>query len=186
MILSKRRCSDRLELSTGECRLEDIGCIDGAAFGRTGAHNVVEFVNEQDHRVTRRLHLGEELLHPVLKFATILGPGHQTRNVQGDDALVLEKFRHVARRYLPREALNNSRLAHTGIANEDWVVLRPPQQDLQETLCLLLSSNDGVQFPLACHLGQIAAVLVERGSLRSLPRLMARTCRLGRMLGPSK
>ncbi|KAJ6436186.1 6-phosphogluconolactonase [Purpureocillium lavendulum] len=57
---------------------------------------------------------------------------------------LLQVVRDVAVDYPLRETFDDCRLADTGLANEDGVVLGSPRQNPHDSANLLLSANDGV------------------------------------------
>ena len=59
------------------------------------------------------------------------------------------------------QALDDGRLAHAGLADEDRVVLRPTGQHLDDPADLLVPADDRVHLPLTGQLGEVAAVLLE-------------------------
>ena len=71
------------------------------------------------------------------------------------------------------DALDDRRLAHARVADEDRVVLRPPREDLDRLLDLVGAPDDRIELALARHLRQVAAVLVECGRLARLARATA-------------
>ena len=65
---------DRAQLAAGQRWLEQIGCI--VLPGRpAGADHGVGFINEQDDRLRRTLHLGDHLLEPIFELTLDAGAG---------------------------------------------------------------------------------------------------------------
>ena len=79
--------ADDLHLSAGQRGLHDVGGVHGAV-GIPRAHDVVNFVNEQDH-VAGAAHFGQQALDPLLELAPELGAGHKGGQVQQVNFLVL-------------------------------------------------------------------------------------------------
>ena len=82
--------------------------------------------------------------------------------VEGEEPLPSQAFRHVAFDDAAGEALDDSRLAHTGLADKDGVVLGPPREDLDDPADFLVPADDRVELALAGLLGQVTPVLLER------------------------
>src|SRR5262249_3154904 len=68
-----------------------------------------------------------------------------------------------------REALDDGGLADAGLAQEDRVILGTTTQDLDDSLDLVGSPDDGVELALPGQLGQVAAEAVQGGRLGLLP-----------------
>ena len=96
----------------------------------------------------QRLHLVDEALHPALKLAPELGPGHQSREIQEINLLIPELKGHLSLSNPLGQALGNGGLAHAGLANEAGVVLLAAVQDLDDPLRLRVPARPpGPAFP---------------------------------------
>ncbi len=168
-VLVHRGRADRLDLATGERRLEDRGGIDGA-LGGAGADQVVELVDEQ-HDVAALGDLLHHLLEPLLELAAVLRAGDERREVERVDLLVLEELRDLALGDPRGEPLDDCGLADPRLADEDGIVLRAAGEDLHDPLDLRLAADHGVQLCLGRELREVAAELVEQ--LRGLLTLAA-------------
>ena len=124
----------------------------------------VELVDEQD-RVVGVAKLLDDLLEPLLELAAVLGAGHEGADVEGQDALVEQDVRDVARDDAMGEALGDGGLAHAGLADQCRVVLGLPAEDLDDPLDLLLAADHRVQLVGAGGLGEVDAERVHRGGL---------------------
>ena len=125
-VLVEGRRADALELAAGERRLEDVGGVD-RALGRAGPDERVQLVDEED-RVVRVAELLDDLLEALLELAAVLGAGDERPDVEGQDALVEQRLRHVAADDPMGEALGDRGLADAGLADEGGVVLRAPRR----------------------------------------------------------
>src|SRR5215210_293568 len=159
-VFVERGRANRLELATGERRLEDAGRVD-RALGGAGADEVVELVDEQDD-VAALGDLLHHLLEALLELAAVLRARHERGQVERVDLLVLQQLRHLAVRDQLGEALDHGGLAHARLADQDRVVLLAAREDLHDPLDLGLAAHDRVQLALGGELGQIAAELVEQ------------------------
>lgn len=73
-IFIQRRRTHALQLTPTQRRLDDIARVH-RALRRTGTHNRVQLVDEQDH-ILAAPNFVHDRLDPFLKLATILGPRH--------------------------------------------------------------------------------------------------------------
>src|SRR3954463_12229633 len=182
-VLVERGRADRLQLATGEGRLEDAGRVDRALRG-TCADEVVELVDEQDD-VAALGDLLHHLLEALLELAAVLRARHEGRQVERVDLLVLEQLRHVAVGDPLGQALDDGGLADAGLAHQDGVVLGTAGEDLHDPLDLGLATDDRVELALGRQLGQVAPELVEqlRGLLALALSAAARRARTGACAG---
>ena len=82
----------------------------------------MDLVDHQDD-VAQLFDLVDEALHPLLKLAPELSPGHQRRQVEEVDLLIPQLEGHIPRNDPLGQALGNGGLAHAGLADETGVVL---------------------------------------------------------------
>ena len=153
--------ADHAKFAASEHRLEHVAGVH-RTFGRAGADHGVHLVDEGDHLAVRLGDLLEHGLQAFLELTAVLRAGQHRRQVQGDDPLVLEAFGDVAFDDAPGQAFDDRRLADTGFADEDRVVLRAPAEDLDGAADLVVAADDGVELALGGDLGQVTAVLLER------------------------
>ena len=167
-VLVERGRTDGLQLAAGEHRLEDGGRVD-RALGRTGTHERVHLVDEQDD-VAAGADLLEHLLQALLEVTAVAAAGHERAEVERVELLVLERLGHLALDDRLGEALDDGGLADAGLPDEHRVVLGAAGEDLHDPLDLLLAPDDRVELALARGLGEVAAELVEheRGRRRAL------------------
>src|SRR5207247_1138709 len=88
--------------------------------------------------------------------------GNHGAEVEGDHALVLETFGDVTFDYATRESLDDRRLSHAGLADEDRIIFCAARQDLDHAADFLIASDDRIEFAAARELRQIARVTLER------------------------
>src|SRR6476620_9368813 len=168
-VLVEGRGADRLQLATGQRRLQDRGRVD-RALGRTRAHQVMQLVDEQDD-VAALGDLLHHLLEPLLELAAVLGTGHQRGQVERVDLLALQQLGNLVPGDALGQALHDGGLADAGLADQHRVVLGAARQDLHDPLDLVLATDHRVELALGGQLGQVAAELVEQ--LRALLALLA-------------
>src|SRR5207302_4289530 len=88
--LVERRRTDALQLAASEGRLQDVRRVD-RAFRGAGTDERVELVDEEDH-VVRVAELLDDLLEPLLELTAVLRARVQRADVEGEDALALQRL----------------------------------------------------------------------------------------------
>ena len=152
--------TDNLESAAREHGLEHGARIDGA-LGRTGTDDGVHLVDKQDD-VVGFGRLLDHVLEALLKLTAILGARDKTRQVERPDVLVHKVLGHVAGSDLLRQALDDGRLAHTGVTQDKRVVLGAARKDLHHALDFLFATDHGVELAVACFLRKVGGELLER------------------------
>ena len=114
-------------LAAGEHRLQQVGGVDGT-LGGACADDRVELVDEEDDVAGRVLDLLENGLEPFLELATVLRPGEERAHVERPRALSLQPLGDVAGDDPLCEPLDDRGLAYARLADQDGVVLRPPER----------------------------------------------------------
>ena len=155
--------ADALDLASTEGRLQDVGGVQ-AAFGRPGADEAVDLVDEQHHAGVLA-GLGDDGLEALLELAAVLGARHHEAEIQGVDALVCQAGRHHALVDLLGQALHDGGLAHARLPQEDRVVLPTAAEDLDDAIHLLIPADEVVEDASLCHLGQVPGELGEQRML---------------------
>ena len=152
--------ADNLEGTAREHGLEHGARVDGA-LGRTGTDDGVHLVDKQDD-VVGLGRLLDHVLEALLKLTAILGARDKTRQVERPDILVHEVLGHVAGSYLLSQALDDGRLAHAGVAQNERVVLGAARKDLHHALDFLFAANHGIELAVARLLREVGGELLER------------------------
>jgi hypothetical protein len=160
-VFVERSRADGVQLAPRQHRLQHVGGVH-RPFGRAGADDGVELVDEEDDLALRVGDLLEHGLQPLLEFAAVLGAGDQRAHVERDDPLVLEPLGNVAALDAAGEPFDDRGLADARLADEHRVVLRAARQDLDDAPDFLVAADDRIELLLARHLRQVAAVLLER------------------------
>ena len=161
-VLVQRRGTDHPQLTPGEHRLEHVAGVHRTLAGRTGADHGVQFVDEGDDLPVGALDLVEDGLQPLLELAAVLRPGDHRAKVQRDQPLAAQRLRHVAGHDSLGQALDDSRLANAGFADQHRVVLGPAGQHLHHAPNLRVAADDRIDGALAGLLGQVDAVFLQR------------------------
>ena len=139
-VLVERGRADAAQLAARERGLEHVGRVH-RAFGRAGADERVQLVDEQDDAALRGLDLLEHGLQAILELAAELRAGDHRRQIEREEALVLERLGHVAARDALRDALDDRRLADAGLADEHRVVLGAAREHLHHAADLLVAAD---------------------------------------------
>ena len=159
-VLGRRRRADAADLAARQRRLEDVGRVE-RPFGRPGAHQRVQLVDEHDdvRVVGQLLH---DRLEALFELTAILRAGDDERDVEREDALVGEEVRHVAVDDLLRQPFDDGRLADARLADEHRVVLGAAAEHLLHALELVLAADQRIELVLHRRLGQVAAELGQQ------------------------
>ena len=152
--------ADAVQLAPGQSGLQQVRGVH-RPFPLSGADEGVHLVDEQDDLAFRRRGLVEHGLQPLLELAAVLRPGDQRAHVEGEEALVLQAFRHVAIDDAEGQPLHNGGLADAGLADQDGIVLGPARQHLDRAADLLVPTDDGIELAVPRRLGQVAGVALE-------------------------
>ncbi len=155
--------ADALDFAAREGGLQDVRRVE-AAFGRTGADQRVQLVDEDD--VLRIVgQFAHDRLHALLELSAIFRPRDDQAQVEPQNPLVGEEGRHVAVDDALRQPFDDRRLADAGLAYQHRVVLRPAAKDLNDAVDLSLSSNQRIEFAFE---GGFCKVAAEFEQVRSL------------------
>ena len=160
LILLERRGADASQLAAGQGGLQDVGGVHGA-LALAGPHEGVYLVDEEDDASLGARHLVDDAFQPFLKLALVFRPGHESSHVERIELLVFKIFGHVAAHDALGQPLDDSRLARTGLADEDGGGFGAAAQNLQHAAYLLVAADDGVELALAGLGHQVAGILGE-------------------------
>ena len=107
------------------------------AFGRTGADDGVQLVDEQDD-VLGAADFVHHRLDALFELAAIFRARDHQREVERDDFLVAQQFRHIAVGDFLRETFDDRGLADAGFAEQHRIVFRAAAEDLDDALDFVL------------------------------------------------
>ena len=160
--LRGRGGADALNFAARKRRLQDVGGVQ-RTFRRTGAHQGVQLVDEDDGVLVlhQLLHDG---LEPLFELAAVLGAGHDQRKVQRQDALVGQERRHVALGDALRQAFHDGGLAHARLADQHRVVLGAAAEDLHHALQFVVAADERVERVVHGGLREVAAEFRQQGA----------------------
>ncbi len=140
-------------------RFEQVGGVSRP--GRAaGADQRMRFIDEQDDRRRRGLHLVDDRAQPLLELALHRGARLHQTDVEGAELHPAQRRGHVARRDLLRKTFDDGGLADAGLAGEDRVVLSPPHQHVDDLADFFVAAKDRVH-------GAAAALAVRSCEKRS-------------------
>ncbi len=160
-VLVERGGADGAQLAARQRRLEHVAGVDGA-FGRAGADQRMQLVDEEDDLAVRLFDLLQDRLEAVFKLAAILGAGEHRSQIERDDALVAQNLGHVAGDDAAREAFDDGGFAHAGLADEHGVVLGAAAEHLDDAANLFVAADDRVELAAAGEFGQVLGVFFQR------------------------
>ena len=121
-VFVQRGRADAVQFAARQRRFQHVTRIH-RALGLAGADHRMDLVDEQDDIAFLFGDVVEHGLQTLLELTTEFGPCYEGPYIQGENAFVLETFRHLAINNTLRQSLNNSRFAHTGFTDEDRVIL---------------------------------------------------------------
>src|SRR2546428_11639871 len=122
----------------------------------------MKFIDEYDGvlRLHQLLHDGFQAL---FKLATVLGAGHDERQVESQDALVCQERRNFAIGDALRQSFDDGSLTYPRLADQYWVVLGAAAEYLNHALKLTLTPDEGIKLRVHSRLGQVPRELGQQG-----------------------
>ena len=159
-IFVERRGADAAQLAAGQGRLEQVGRV-AAPFGRAGADDRVQLVDEQDDVAARRCTSLSTALSRSSNSPRNFVPAIERAHVERDHALVLEALRHVALHDPQGQPFDDGRLADARLADQHGIVLRAPREHLDHAADFLVAADHRVELALPGPLDQVDAVLLQ-------------------------
>ncbi len=160
-VLVERGRANGVQLAASQERLEHVGGVE-RPFGGACADDRVQLVDEEHDFTLGIDDFLEHGLEAILELTAVLRAGDERAHVEGDDALLLEPFGHVAAHDALRQAFDDGGLADAGLADQDGIVLGASREHLDDATDFLVASDHRVELALAGELGEVAAVLLER------------------------
>ena len=160
-IFVQRGRADGAQLAACQRRLQHVGGVN-RAFGRAGAHQRVQLVDEQDDLSLRLLDLLQHGLQAVFELAAILRARQHRAQIERHHALVLQLLGHIAGDDALRQAFDDGGLADAGLADQHRIVLRAARQHLHHATHFLVAPDHRIELALARQLRQVFGVALQR------------------------
>ena len=126
----------------------------------------MQLVDEEDD-VLGAANLVHHRLDALFELAAVFRAGDHQREIERDDLLVAQQFRHIAARDFLREAFDDRGLAHAGFADQHRIVLGAAAEHLDDALDFVLAADDRIELAFLGQLGQVAAKRRSAGVLTS-------------------
>ena len=159
-VFVERGGADAMQLAARQGRLQHVAGVD-RALGLSRADHGMQLVDEDDGVALVLGQLLQHRLEALLELAAVLRPGEQRRQVEHQQALVLQAFGHLAVDDALRQALDDRGLADARLADQHRVVLGAALQDLDAAADLVVAADHRVELALAGPVGQVERVLRE-------------------------
>src|SRR5688500_10412149 len=103
----------------------------------------------------------EHSLQPLLKLASVLGPGYHGRKVEGHQPPLFQAFRNIAAYYSNGEPFGDCGFANSRFAYQHRIILGAPQQDLNDPPYLFVPPDHRVELVLSGLFRKVPTVLFE-------------------------
>src|SRR6266568_3646904 len=122
----------------------------------------MKFIDEYDGvlRLHQLLHDGFQAL---FKLATVLGAGHDERQVESQDALICQERRNFAIGDALRQSFDDGSLTYARFADQYWVVLGAAAENMNHALQLAFTSHQRIELGIHRGLDQVAGKLTQQG-----------------------
>jgi hypothetical protein len=120
----------------------------------------MDFIDKHD-RVGRIAQFLQHRLEALLEVAAILGARQQCPHIQRVNARAFEDFRHIFFNNAPRQAFGDRRLADTGLAHQQRIVLAAAAQRLNDALQFKVASDERIDLA-----GQSLRIEIQRVALQ--------------------
>ena len=171
-ILVQRGRTDALQFASAECGFDDVAGVH-RTFSTAGTNDGMQFVDEENDVLVPADFIHDRL-DAFLKLTAILRACDHQCEVERDDTLVAQKFRHISRGNFLGETFNDSRLADAGFADENWIVFCATAEDLNHAGDFFRATDHWVHLAFDGEFGEIAAESFES---RGLLVFLLVTCR---------
>ena len=161
LILFQSSRTDRPQISTSQCGLQDIGSIHGS-FTFACAHQCMDFINEEYDLTFRLHHFVDHSLQSLFKFTFIFSTRYQGSHIQREYLFSLQILRDVTSDNSLRKSFCNRSLTDTRLTYQNRVVFSTTAQNLQNSTNLFITTDDRIQLSTSCTLIQIDGIFAQR------------------------
>ncbi len=159
----RRGCPDALDLSSRQRGLQDICGIE-RTFRRTGAHQSVQFIDE-NHGVGIVDQFFHDGLQPFFKLPAVFRTGNDERKIEHQDALLRQERRDFAVDNALRKSFDNGRLTYAGIPDEHGIVLGPAAEDLDHAVDFRIAADQRIEYAVHRGLRKVAGEFTQQRRL---------------------
>ena len=121
----------------------------------------MKLIDEQNDVAVTLFYFIKDGFQSLLELAAEFGPGQQSAHVQRKDPPVAQPLRHVALHNALRQTLHDCRLADTGFADEDRIVLGFARQNSNGTANFVVAADHRIKLALPRLRYQVEAILVQ-------------------------
>ena len=160
-VFVERGRADAMQFAARQRGLQQVGRVHRAV-GLAGADQRVHLVDEQDDAALGRGDFLQHGLQPLLELAAVFRAGDQRAQVERQQLLVFQAFRHVAVEDPQRQTLDDRGLADAGLADQHGIVLGAAGQHLNGAADFLVAADHRVELAVARGLGQVAGIFLQR------------------------
>ena len=150
-----------MQFSSCQHRFQHIRRIH-AAIGFARSDYCVELIDEKDDLSFRFLDRFKDVFQPFLKFAAVFRSRYKGTHIELEDLFVLKAYRHVAADDSARQTFNDSRLADTGLTDDDRVVFGSSRKDPDDPSDFAVTPDHRVEFPRLCKIDNVSSVVFPR------------------------
>ena len=160
LVLVGRGDPDAVQFAARERGPEQVGRVHRLRLAC--ADEGVHLVDEQDDPSVRGGHLLQHSLQSLLGLAAVLCASDQRANVEREQILVVEAFRHVAVDDAQRQPFYDRGLADAPLADQYCAVLNPAGEHLNDAVHFLVTPDQRVELAVARRLGEVARIFLQR------------------------
>src|SRR6266568_5397733 len=125
---------------------------------RASADQRVQLIDEKNYLALRVLNFFQHCFQTIFEFTAILRAGKHGAQIQTNQSLVAQRFRHVAGNNSLRQAFYDCRLADTRLAYQYRIVLGAARKYLDRAADFIIPPNYGIEFSLAGKIRQVASI----------------------------
>ena len=120
-ILIQRRRPEAMQFTAGQSRFQKVRRIHGALAG-TGTDQGMHFINKKNNAAVGGFNIFQYCFQALFKLTAELCTGNQCAQVQSQQTLAAQAFRHVVINDAHRQPLNNGRFADARLTYQNRIV----------------------------------------------------------------
>ena len=122
----------------------------------------MHLIDKQDDAAFRRSDFLQHGFQPLLELAAVFCTRNQRAEIERQQLLVLEAFRHVTIDDPQRQAFDDRGLADAGLADQHRIVLGAAREHLDGAADFLVTPDHRVKLAVTRRLGQVARIFLQR------------------------